>query len=102
MVDFQHTCYCLPPFDIAAFAGRPPQLRQPVAQTLVHGFLEQAGLSRTRHPGDSDQASQGNFDVDLFEIVFGRPADGDAGYFLVGPQARCDLLAVAVEQGPGH
>ena len=103
MIDFQHTAHGLSTLQSSV---RPDPAIVPcevLAQGGIQGVLNQCAFPRARHTGDGNERTQGQAHVDLFQIVFARPLDGQPDALLHGALAtRLTLMPAIVQVVPGE
>ena len=69
LVDVDHIAYVLDPVEAVVRARQHAAVVEDGVELLVENVVYERALARARSPTDADEDSQGNFDVEVVEVV---------------------------------
>lgn len=82
--------------EVIVFAGEDTAVVIEIVEFFVEDFVDEGAFARARCTGDAGEETEGNFDVDVVEVVCARACDLDGfAVFLASFRWDIDFLSAA-------
>ena len=101
LVDRDHLVEMFQTLDPIVLAGRIRGAVEGPGQGLVQNLVDEAALAGAGHPGDQDEATERQVDVEIGQVVLARPADAQPVPVARPPRLRHRHFRLPAQVGGG-